>query len=248
MSFLDSILDEKTANQWIDQNTEEWHKVRLGRFTASEMYRLMIPGKREMTQKELDARPKKGKGSSTTFVDDYGKLADASLTYINEKVAEIFTGQAKTTGYAFPLVWGAEHEAEAVEYFEKQTGLETIVCGFFTYTEHAGGSPDRLIGEKAILEVKCPSDSVNMIDYLMLTDQWDVRRNYFQYWCQCQCNMLFTERELCYFVAFDPRMIKPEHRIKIVELKADPEFHEQVRTQITSGVKEKLATIQRLTI
>lgn len=247
MSFLDDILDERTANAWIEQNTEEWHKVRLGRFTSSELSRLMVPGKREMTQKELDARPKKGKGSSTTFMDDYGTLADASKTYIAEKVAEIMTGQAKTQGYAFPLVWGAEHEAEAVEYFEKETGLETEVCGFFTYTDHAGGSPDRLVGEREILEAKCPSDSVNMIGYLMLTDHYDVRRDYFPYWVQCQGNMLFADKDLCHFIAFDPRMINPKHRMAHIQIPADKEFHKLIAQQITAGVKEKLSLLKTLT-
>lgn len=246
MDFLDNLLDERTAQTWIDQNTPEWHQVRLGRFTSSEMYRLMIPGKREMSQAEKDARPKSGKGSSTNFVDDYGQLAEASLTYVNEKVAEVLTGAAKTQGYAFPLVWGAEHEDEAVAYFTERTGMETEVCGFFTYTDHAGGSPDRLVGDNAILEAKCPSDSSNMIDYLLLTDQWDVKRNYMGYWIQCQANMLFTERDLCHFICFDPRMIDPKHKLAHIEIRADKEYHELIRKQVTAGVKEKLQMIQRL--
>lgn len=246
MGFLDDILDEKTANAWIEQNTEEWHKVRLGRFTSSEMARLITPGKRQMTQKELDARPAKGKGSSTTQVEDYGTLGEAAKTYISEKVAENLTGQARQQGYAFPLVWGTEHEAEAVEYFEKQTGLETTVCGFFTYTDHAGGSPDRLVGEKAILEAKCPADSVNMLAYLMLTDHYDVRRDFFPYWVQCQSNLLFTDREVCHFVAYDPRMIDPKHKLAHIEIPADKAFQDIIIKQIEAGVKEKLSILQTL--
>src|SRR5688572_14249397 len=104
MDFLESILDDRTALTWIDQNSEEWDRVRIGRFTASEIHRLMEPAKREMTEAELKARPKSGKGSSAKLVNDYSTLSDAAFTYINEKVAEILTGQPKSQGYAFPLV------------------------------------------------------------------------------------------------------------------------------------------------
>lgn len=246
MSFLDDLLDERTASAWIDQNTEEWHAIRLGRFTASEIYRLMAPSKREMTAEELKARPKSGPGSSAKLVSDYGKLSEAALTYVNEKVAEILTGSAKTTGYAFPLVWGTEHEAEAVEFFEKKTGLVTEKCGFFTYTDHAGGSPDRLVGDDAILEAKCPADSVNQVDYLMLIDHYGVKDNYFPYWVQCQANMLFTDRKLCHFITFDPRMKLDKHKLQHIEIPADTAFQDLIIAQITKAVKEKLEMIARL--
>lgn len=246
MSFLDDILDEKTAHKWIEQGTEEWERIRIGRFTASEIHRLMEPAKREMTAQELKARPKSGKGSSAKLVYDYSKLSDAALTYINEKVAEILTGQPKSGGYAFPIVWGKEHEDEAAEFFTKQTGLETEKVGFFPYTEHVGGSPDRFVDD-AILEIKCPYDSVNQIAYLMLTDQWDVKRNYFPIWCQCQCNMMFTERNLCHLATYDPRMKSDAHKMQHIEIKADMEFHGLVRGQIVKATEEKLKLIQLLT-
>lgn len=246
MDFLDEIIDDKLANKWIQQGTFEWDQVRVGRFTASEMHRLMEPAKREMTETELKARPKKGKGSTVKLVNDYSSLSDAARTYINEKVAEVLTGQAKSQGYAFPLVWGNEHEEEAAEYFQKKTGLELEKVGFFTYTDHAGGSPDRFVGSDAILEIKCPYESVNQIKYLMLTDQFDVRREYFPYWVQCQANMLFTERNLCHFCTYDPRMKEDKHKLTHIEIKADEEFHELIREKLVQATKEKLHIISLL--
>lgn len=247
MNFLDEIIDDKLANKWIEQGTPEWDQVRIGRFTASEIYRLMEPAKRDMTEAELKARPKTGKGSSAKLIYDYEKLSDAALTYITEKVAEVLTGQARQQGYAFPIVWGIEHEDEAVEYFVKAKGLSAEKVGFFKYTDHAGGSPDRMVEGNAILEIKCPHDSVNQIKYLMLTDQYDVRREYFQYWCQCQANMLFTDRELCHFCTYDPRMKEDKHKLTHIEIKADPEFHELIRKKIVQATTEKLKLISLLT-
>lgn len=247
MDFFDSITNERTALTWIDQNSEEWDKVRIGRFTASEIHRLMEPSKREMTEAELRARPKEGKGSATKFAYDYSKLSDAAMTYVSEKVAEVLTGQPKSQGYAFPLVWGAEHEEEAAQFFTQKTGLETEKVGFFKYTDHAGGSPDRLVGTDAILEIKCPYEPVNQINYLLLTDHFDVRRNYFPYWVQCQANMLFTDSKLCHFVTFDPRMTDDKHKLAHIEIPADEAFQDLIIKQITLATKEKLKLIQLLT-
>lgn len=246
MSFLDDLLDEKTASAWVEQGTPEWDQVRLGRFTSSELSRLMEPAKREMTEAELKARPKTGKGSAVKFISDHSKLSDAGMTYVKEKVAEVMTGHAKVQGYAFPLVYGTTTEPEAADFFSEKTGLELEKCGFFSYTEHAGGSPDRLIGTDALLEIKCPADSVNMLGYLMLTDHYDVRRDYFPYWAQCQANLLFTDRKLAHFCAYDPRMIDPRHRMAHIEIPADVEFHDLIRAQIALAVKEKLSLLKTL--
>lgn len=246
MSFLDDLLDESKAHTWIQQGTEEWDRVRLGRFTSSEMSRLMEPSRRDMTEDELKARPKSGKGSKTTQIADYGRLSDGGMTYVYEKVAEIMTGQARQQGYAFPLVYGKETEPLAADFFHEKNGVELEECGFFTYTDHAGGSPDRLVGDDAIMEIKCPADSVNMLGYLMLTDHYDVRRDYFQYWVQCQSNMLFTGRKLCHFVAFDPRMIDDRHKMAHIQLPADEEFQNLIIQQIELAVKEKLSLLKTL--
>lgn len=246
MEFLDSLLDERTASNWISQNSPEWDQVRLGRFTASEMHRLMGASKREMTEEEKKARPKSGPGSATKLISDYSKLSEAALTYVNEKVAEVLTGFPKAQGYAFPLTWGNENEPVAAEYFEQQTGLICEPCGFFTYTEHAGGSPDRLLSDGSILEIKCPFNSGEQVKYLLLTDHYDVRREHFDYWCQCQTNMMVTDTKVCHFVTFDPRMKLEKQKMQHIEIPADAEFHDLIRNQIALAVKEKLALISLL--
>lgn len=246
-NFLDDLLNEKTSDKWVEQNSEEWDKVRLGRFTASEMFRLMEPAKRDMTPEELKARPKSGKGSSAKLIYDYEKLSDAAMTYIYEKVAEELTGQAQQQGYAFPLVHGNTYEEEAAEYFAKKTGFTLEKTGFYKYTTAAGGSPDRLVNDDAILEIKAPFNSVNQVKYLMLTDQFDLKREYFNYWCQVQCNMMFTERSKAYFASYDFRMKNEKMKMQIIEIAQDVEFHDLVRKKIVQATAEKLKLINLLT-
>lgn len=52
--------------------------------------------------------------------------------------------------------YGQRNEEGAVFDFELKTGLSVEKCGFFQYGEKFGASPDGLVGDDAILEVKCP--------------------------------------------------------------------------------------------
>lgn len=248
MSFLEDIINPAKVAEHIEQGSDEWDAIRVGRFTSSKLYNLMECGKRPMTAEELKARPKSGKGSKTTLVPDPSKMGDKGLTYINQKVAEVLTGRATPSAYAYPLVYGKETEPEAVIYFENKFGVTCDEVGFQVWTDHAGGSPDRLIGEKEGLEVKCPFDSEKQIQYLMLTDRHDLKRMFPEYYWQCVSLMLFTGRELWHFCTFDPRMIADKHKLTHIEIFAKDveEDMDAVNTAIESAVKEKLKLIQLL--
>lgn len=60
-----------------------------------------------------------------------------------------FTGNVATE-------YGQRNEEGAIFDFELKTGLSVQQCGFFPYGERYGASPDGLIDDDAILEVKCP--------------------------------------------------------------------------------------------
>src|SRR5688572_26182164 len=95
--FFDDLVEGNVLKH-VPQGTDEWDEVRRGRFTSSEMYKLLTPPKTKAAQ-------------------EAGKLSETALTYINVKVAETITGQKKQDSYAFPLVYGKQTEPEAIEYF-----------------------------------------------------------------------------------------------------------------------------------
>lgn len=199
---------------------------------------------REMTEAELKARPKTGKGSATKRIEVYGSLSDAAETYIKEKVAETVTGIKKDVGYAYPLVYGKEMEPNAVEYFQQKKGIECEQIGFIAFGDHAGGSPDRKTPD-GILEVKCPYSIEMQIDYLMLTDQWDLKRMKPEYFWQCQSNLLFTGANVCHFITYDPRY--PEsHRLTHMTIKPDEDAFTAITEKIAAAVKRKLETLQQI--
>lgn len=246
MGFLDDMLDPEMAYRHVEQNSDEWDRVRAGRFTSSQMYRLLGDGYRPMTAEELKGRPKSGTGSKTTRIADNNILSDGAITYVYEKVAETLTGLVKETAYAYPIVYGKQMEPEAIEYFIEKTGLNYEAVGFIGFGDHAGGSPDGLIGESEVLEIKCPAAIDTQIGYLMLTDQYDVKRMYPAYYWQCMCNMLFTQRNRCHFVTYDPRYDEKQKMVHIT-IDANHDEFQVISDKIAAAVKEKLKLINLLT-
>lgn len=246
MSFLEDIINPEKVNEHLEQGSDAWDQIRVGRFTSSEWHLLTGHGWREMTPKELEARPKKGPGSATKRLPDFNQLSAGADGYIDRKVAEILTGRPKPQAYAYPLVYGKEQEPFACELFQKRTGLVCEETGFHTFTDHAGGTPDRLVGETDGLEIKCPYESKNQLDYLMLNHVNDIRDNYPQFFWQCVTLLLFTGRDRWHFCTFDPRF--RDDRMHLTHLifereKLEEEFKMVVK-QLENGVEKKLQRIQ----
>lgn len=239
--FFEDLLNKETALQHISQGSDQWDQIRVGRFTSSEIYNLMGAAYREMTPEELKARPKSGKGSGVKRVEVYDELSETAEKYIKVKVAEALTGIKKESSYAYPLVYGKEMEPNAVEYFQEKKGLECEEIGFIAFGDHAGGSPDRKTKD-GILEVKCPYTIEMQIDYLMLTDQWDLKRLKPEYFWQCQSNLLFTNEKVCHFITYDPRYPEP-YRMTHIEVKPDEDAFNAIVRKLEAAVKRKLETL-----
>lgn len=224
--FFDDLVEGNIIRH-VPQNSEEWERIRIGRFTSSEMYKLLTPPK-------------------TNAAKEAGKLSETALTYINVKVAEAITGQKKQDSYAFPLVYGKEKEPEAIQYFCEKTGFIHEPIGFVLFGDHAGGSPDGIINGTDVLEVKCPYAVETHVDYLMLTDQWDLKRLNPQYYYQVQSNLLFTEKLLAHFVAYDPRYPEKQRMVHI-QVKPDNEAFDRITAILPKAIEEKLKLIKTLT-
>lgn len=211
-----------------EQRSEAWRDVRAGRFTASEIFKLMT-----------DPRSKEAR--------EKGEWSDGAMTYILTKVAEDLTGQVHQASNAYPMVYGTDMEPLAKEYFTLITGKEVKFAGFKTFTEHAGGSPDGYVDEDAIIEIKCPFNSANQINYLRLKSQTDLFVEFPEYWWQCQANMAFNRLTKCYFVTYDPRFKDDNHKLKILELQSDVNDQERMLARLDKAIETKLDIIKSLT-
>jgi len=233
-TWLDEYLDASYAPKYADQGSEQWEQVRAGRFTSSEIWKIMECGKRPMTPEELKARPKSGKGSATTQVPDPSKMGLKGLTYINQKVAEVLTGKPKPSAYAYPLVYGKETEPEAVEHFQKITGLECEEIGFQVWGDHAGGSPDRILSNGEGLEIKCPLPHTQ-VEYLL---ENKLPTEYIQ---QVQGQLFITGRKWCDFMSYS-KGLKP----LIIRVERDEEFILKLEGALNNFCKELEQIVEKI--
>src|SRR5690554_3488230 len=107
-----------------------------------------------------------------------------------------FTGNVATE-------WGHANEDQARTEYAMETGIAVRETGFHLHPEHdwLGASPDGLVGQHGLLEVKCPyklRDADAVPDELLELDDKHL------YWHQMQCQMAVLDRAWCDFAVWIP--------------------------------------------
>lgn len=115
--------------------------------------------------------------------------------------------------------WGREHEHEGIKSLEEAqncivspSGLWLDECGFL------GASPDGLVGENAIVEVKCPYKyrEASILDgikhdrsYIVTSDNnGEITINsVHEYYWQIQGQLAITKRQKCHLVLWTPKEV-----------------------------------------
>lgn len=212
------------------QRTQEWRDIRAGKFTASGNWQLM-------------GEPRSNKAKEA------GEWSDQAQTYINQKVAEELTGQVADSPTASSMEWGIDFEPVARKHFEAITGKEVFDAGFKVYNAHAGGSIDGDVDDdrSSIIEIKCPYNSGNHVEYMKLTKGIELQTEFPKIWWQIQSNLLFNDKAMCYFVSFDPRFPEKQ-KMKIVEVFAHKEDQERLKLRIDKAIGSKKALIEKLLV
>jgi len=171
------------------QRTPEWYAARRGRFTGSEVHKLMT-----------DPRSKADK--------DAGKLSDGAMTYIYQVLAEKTTGITPEV-FSQAMQWGVDHEEEAKEVYKTFFGETINESDFVAWGQHGGGSTDGEIGEDGIAEIKCPFNSgvhlENLAFAFSMPSGEAFKEQYKEYYWQIQNNLMVTGRKFCRFISYDPR-------------------------------------------
>jgi putative phage-type endonuclease len=172
----------------MEQGTEEWKLARLGKVTASRV---------------SAARAKKGTA--------------ARADYIADIITERLTGspiESYTNAY---MDWGTANEPLARAAYEIKTGVwvEQVAIVNHPTIESFAASPDGLVGDKGLLEIKCPKTSTHL-NWMMKGEPPTDHKN------QMMAQLACTGRHWVDFVSFDPRL--PEHlQLFIARFEPDPE-------------------------
>ena len=192
-------LDQATPLETSEQKRQQWLKERLGKFTASEFYRLVTaPSKAD--------------------------LPVGAITSATEKAVESLTDYLEPGYISSDMQWGMDHELDAIALFEQQTGLTVTHTGddqaLILRSSQVGGTPDGLIGSFAGVEVKCPKSTTHM-KHLMLKDQSDLKDNCPNYYWQIQGLLYITGRKDWYFISYDPRYKHSKQQLHTLLIQPD---------------------------
>jgi len=197
------------------QGSDEWKQARCGRVTASRLGDVL-------------ARIKTGE-------------AAARRDYKTEIVVERLTGQPYDKGFInAEMIWGTENEPLARSAYEMATDCLVDQFGFVVHAEieQAGASPDGLVGEDGVLEIKAPKSATHL-QYLM---DGKVPSKYEP---QLSWALACTGRKWADFVSFDPRL--PEHlRLFIVRFPRDDKRILEITAEVNVFLREVDEIIERL--
>jgi YqaJ-like viral recombinase domain len=159
----------------IEQGTIEWRQSRLGIVTASRASDMM-------------SRLKNGDPSK------------ACTDYARQLAMERVSGISNDSFETFAMRRGKELEQIAFDRYQVITGNLCDTVGFLRKDEiEAGYSPDGLVGDDGLIEIKCPESSSKMA-YLWTTG--DVS----EYIDQVQFGFWVSGRKWCDVLIYDPRL------------------------------------------
>jgi len=151
------------------QRTDDWFKQRKGRVTASAVGAIL-------------------------GVAPYSNRNDVMRRMVREYqgLESEFKGNVATE-------YGTFHEDGAIKEFELETGLSVKNAPFIISEKYdwLGASPDSIISDKQILEIKCPYGLRNGGDFKSIDKQE-------HYYAQMQLQMHCTGADECWFYQWQP--------------------------------------------
>lgn len=164
----------------VEQRSPEWLHARLGRPTAS---------------RAADAlaflRAKK---------DEPPAPAKARIDYAEELAFERVTGGLIEHAVTPAMMRGEELEPDARAAYEAKTGALVDDVGFCLHdTIDAGASPDGLVGDDGLIEIKCPASQTRVAH---MWASGDVS----EYIPQVEWQLWVTGRSWCDVCIYDPRL------------------------------------------
>ena len=152
----------------IIQGSEAWHELRRGKFTASTMSKLFM-------------------GKTTQGYSD--AIYKTAMERITGKLTEGYSNAAMKRGIDMEPMARQSYEVEYLTLVEE--------CGFIEVDEWLGCSPDGLVDDDGMIQIKCPSYNTH-IGYIVNDE---VPKDYY---VQMQTELYVSGRKWNDFVSFHP--------------------------------------------
>jgi len=190
----------------MEQRTDEWFKARLGKVTASKI-------------SDVLAKIRTGE-------------AAVRRNYKMQLATERLTGQ-KTDSYINQAMQdGIDREDTAREIFEIVRDIKVEQVGFIDHPtiEMAGASPDGLLPDNGVLEIKCPVETTHTTNLLE-------RKLPSRYVSQVQWQMACTGADYANFVSYNPNF-EPKLQLIYLDVERDDEYIEMLEEEVSTFLTE----------
>jgi len=198
----------------MEQRSSEWFSARLGKVTASRV---------------ADIVSKTKSGYSTSRAN-----------YMAELIVERLTGKAADHYQTAAMAWGTNTEPMALSSYEEHTGGLVEEVGFVPHPSIAmsGASPDGLVKDDGLVEIKCPNTATHI--ETVLGQEAPAK-----YLPQMQWQMACTGRDFCDFVSFDPRL-PDDMQLFIRTVRRDVEMIKNLEEEVSKFLVKMDAKIVQL--
>lgn len=196
----------------MEQGTKEWRDVRKMHFTASNANAIIANGKGLQTLVDDMLSEYYSSGNYPEYTDDYKN---------------------------YQMKRGNDYEEKARKIYEFETGNKVETVGFIELDDRVGVSPDGLVGEDGLVEIKNHSDKV----FMKLAETKKIDKKYLD---QMQMQMFVTQRNWCDYFAFNPNFTPSFIRIRVNK---DIEVFGQIVEGLRTGRKlleEKKAILDKM--
>ena len=187
------------------QGSDEWKQLRLGKITASRLSDVMANGRS-------------------------GAPSKTRQSYMLQLAAEILTGEAEDSFSNKYMDWGNACEPQARSMYEFDSGNVVEEVAFVIASDRFGVSPDGMVGQDGLLEIKCPKTTTQI-------DRFVTGKFPKEYKAQVQGQLLATERTWCDFVSFDPRISGPAQYF-IIRVERDEDYIIELQAKIDTFTDE----------
>jgi putative phage-type endonuclease len=185
-----------------------------------------------------------GKVTASRVVDVIAQtksgVSASRANYMAQLVVERITNKVEESYSNAAMAWGTEHEPMARAEYEILRGVMVNEIGFVPHPtiKNSGASPDGLVGDKGLIEIKCPNTATHIETLL-------TREIPKKYMCQMYWQMACTGREWCDFVSYDPRM--PDHlKLCVINVPYNAGLIEGLEIEIAKFLNEVDLKVEKL--
>lgn len=190
----------------MQQGTDEWVRARLGKATASRI-------------SDAVAKIKTGWGKSRE-------------DYLNELVFERINGVPVPQYQSTDMLNGTMREPEGRARYAFEMDAEITEVGFLPHPtiDMAGCSPDGLVADDGLIEIKCPKWNTHQDTLLrgMIPDR---------YMKQMQFQLAVTGRAWCDYVSYSPQW-REDLRLKIIRVPRDDKMIAYLEAEVSLFLHE----------